>query len=81
MLSLRNMFYQLVFLVFLILNSLLSGGTTVSINYLKKWGYIRPTKELKKMFDDRREVFMEKKQNMTKKFVDKFSSSDKNKKS
>lgn len=38
------------------------GGTTVSINYLKKWGYIKPvpTKhELKEMYTERKENFME----------------------
>lgn len=38
------------------------GGTTVSINYLKKWGYIKPvpTKdELKEIYTERKENFME----------------------
>ncbi|KAF2903711.1 hypothetical protein ILUMI_02468 [Ignelater luminosus] len=38
------------------------GGTTVSINYLKHWGYIKPvpsTDQLKEMYKERRENFME----------------------
>ncbi|KAF4525727.1 hypothetical protein B566_EDAN015241 [Ephemera danica] len=36
------------------------GGTTLSINYLKRWGYIKPmpTKtQLKEMFEERRDNF------------------------
>ncbi|KAL1123847.1 hypothetical protein AAG570_001618 [Ranatra chinensis] len=43
------------------------GGTTLSINYLKEWGYIKPMpkrEELKKIFNDKRESFIERKSNM-----------------
>ncbi|CAH1982121.1 unnamed protein product [Acanthoscelides obtectus] len=36
------------------------GGTTVSINYLKKWGYIKPVpskEKLKEMYHDKKETF------------------------
>lgn len=38
------------------------GGTTVSINYLKKWGYIKPVpskKELKEMYLEKKENLMD----------------------
>lgn len=38
------------------------GGTTVSINYLKKWGYIKPvpsTEELKEMYKEKKENLMD----------------------
>lgn len=38
------------------------GGTTVSINYLKKWGYIKPVptkEELKEMYFERKENLIE----------------------
>nr|CAH7712210.1 unnamed protein product [Callosobruchus chinensis] len=36
------------------------GGTTISINYLKKWGYIKPVpsrERLKEMYHDKKEIF------------------------
>nr|CAI5860203.1 unnamed protein product [Callosobruchus analis] len=36
------------------------GGTTISINYLKKWGYIKPVpsrERLKEMYQDKKEMF------------------------
>ncbi|CAH0556939.1 unnamed protein product [Brassicogethes aeneus] len=38
------------------------GGTTVSINYLKKWGYIKPVpskEELKEMYQEKKENLLE----------------------
>lgn len=38
------------------------GGTTISINYLKKWGYIKPVptkEELKEMYLERKENIIE----------------------
>jgi len=38
------------------------GGTTISINYLKEWGYIKPVPsrtQLKEMYKERRENIME----------------------
>lgn len=38
------------------------GGTTLSINYLKKWGYIKPvptTDRLKEMYKERKDNIME----------------------
>lgn len=38
------------------------GGTTISINYLKRWGYIKPVPsadQLKEMYKERRENIME----------------------
>nr|CAH7712212.1 unnamed protein product [Callosobruchus chinensis] len=35
------------------------GGTTISINYLKKWGYIKPvpsTEKLKEIYQDKKEI-------------------------
>lgn len=43
------------------------GGTTISINYLKKWGYIKPmpSKErLKEMYAETREGMKEKRENL-----------------
>lgn len=43
------------------------GGTTVSINYLKKWGYIKPmpSKErLKEIYTETREGMKEKRENL-----------------
>lgn len=40
------------------------GGTTISINYLKKWGYIKPVpskEKLKEMYKERKENLKEKK--------------------
>ena len=36
------------------------GGTTVSINYLKKWGYIKPVPSPEKL----KEMYLEKKDNL-----------------
>lgn len=36
------------------------GGTTVSINYLKKWGYIKPVPSTERM----KEIYREKKENL-----------------
>uniref|UniRef100_A0A6P7HGZ0 Uncharacterized protein C18orf19 homolog A-like n=1 Tax=Diabrotica virgifera virgifera TaxID=50390 RepID=A0A6P7HGZ0_DIAVI len=38
------------------------GGTTISINYLKKWGYIKPVPSAERM----KEIYQEKKENITK---------------
>lgn len=38
------------------------GGTTISINYLKRWGYIKPVPsadQLKEMYKERRENIIE----------------------
>ncbi|KAI4464676.1 hypothetical protein MML48_3g00016030 [Holotrichia oblita] len=38
------------------------GGTTISINYLKNWGYIKPVpsaQELKNMYTERRDNILE----------------------
>ncbi|XP_063216080.1 uncharacterized protein C18orf19 homolog A isoform X2 [Bacillus rossius redtenbacheri] len=40
------------------------GGTTLSINYLRKWGYIKPIpprEKLKEMYDEKKENLMERK--------------------
>lgn len=36
------------------------GGTTVSINYLRKWGYIKPVPSTERM----KEIYREKKENL-----------------
>lgn len=36
------------------------GGTTISINYLKKWGYIKPVPSTERM----KEIYREKKENL-----------------
>ncbi|XP_056639412.1 uncharacterized protein C18orf19 homolog A [Diorhabda sublineata] len=38
------------------------GGTTISINYLKKWGYIKPVPSAERM----KEIYQEKKETITK---------------
>lgn len=45
-------------------NFFFTGGTTISINYLKKWGYIKPVpskEKLKEMYKERKENLKEKK--------------------
>nr|CAD7574696.1 unnamed protein product [Timema californicum] len=45
------------------------GGTTVSINYLKKWGYIKPIPardKLKEMYQERKDNLLEKKDTLMK---------------
>ena len=45
---------------------IVAGGTTISINYLKKWGYIKPMlkkEDLKKMLEDKKVSFRKKKEN------------------
>ncbi|XP_060527912.1 uncharacterized protein C18orf19 homolog A isoform X2 [Cylas formicarius] len=46
------------------------GGTTVSIQYLKKWGYIKPTKELKEMYQEKKQSMKETKENIMEKVYD-----------
>lgn len=43
------------------------GGTTVAINYLKKWGYIKPMpkkEQLKAMYLEQKDILLEKKQQL-----------------
>ncbi|KAK4327229.1 hypothetical protein Pmani_002285 [Petrolisthes manimaculis] len=50
------------------------GGTTISINYLKKHGYIKPVpspEQLKEMYEDKREEFIEKKEEIVEKYQEK----------
>uniref|UniRef100_A0A1B6DDW0 DUF1279 domain-containing protein n=1 Tax=Clastoptera arizonana TaxID=38151 RepID=A0A1B6DDW0_9HEMI len=50
------------------------GGTTISINYLKHWGYIKPMpskEQLKVMYKEKKESFQEKRQEMKDKFEEK----------
>ncbi|XP_047498704.1 uncharacterized protein C18orf19 homolog B-like isoform X1 [Penaeus chinensis] len=50
------------------------GGTTLSINYLKKRGYIKPvpsSEQLKEMYEGKREEFIEKKEEMREKYQEK----------
>ncbi|CAH1183279.1 unnamed protein product [Phaedon cochleariae] len=42
------------------------GGTTISINYLKKWGYIKPVPSKERM----KELYMEKKDTLSKSMLD-----------
>ncbi|KAK9510555.1 hypothetical protein O3M35_005307 [Rhynocoris fuscipes] len=52
------------------------GGTTISINYLKKWGYIKPIikkKELQKMISDKRESLRERRIALKNKVMYKFN--------
>lgn len=47
------------------------GGTTISINYLKKRGYIKPvpsSEQLKEMYEGKREEFIEKKDEIVEKY-------------
>lgn len=44
----------------------ISGGTTISINYLKEWGYIKPIpkkEEFQKMLEEKRVSFRKKRDN------------------
>lgn len=43
------------------------GGTTISINYLKKWGYIKPVPSTERM----KEIYREKKENLIETFQEK----------
>lgn len=43
------------------------GGTTVSINYLRRWGYIKPVpskEKLKEIYADKKEQIIEKGQTL-----------------
>ncbi|XP_042242325.1 uncharacterized protein C18orf19 homolog A-like isoform X1 [Homarus americanus] len=50
------------------------GGTTIAINYLKKYGYIRPvpsSEKLKEMYEGKREELIEKKEEIVGKYQEK----------
>uniref|UniRef100_A0A1B6HH03 DUF1279 domain-containing protein n=1 Tax=Homalodisca liturata TaxID=320908 RepID=A0A1B6HH03_9HEMI len=60
------------------------GGTTVSINYLKKWGYIKPVpskERLKELFEDQKEMIKEKGQTMKDNMLQTFKPTESKKKS
>ncbi|KAG8333820.1 hypothetical protein J6590_102622 [Homalodisca vitripennis] len=57
------------------------GGTTVSINYLKKWGYIKPVpskERLKELFEDQKEMIKEKGQTMKDNMLQTFKPTENN---
>jgi len=52
------------------------GGTTISINYLKKWGYIKPMpkkSEMMKLIEDKRDSFREHKAHMKERVIGKLT--------
>uniref|UniRef100_A0A1B6L6X1 DUF1279 domain-containing protein n=1 Tax=Graphocephala atropunctata TaxID=36148 RepID=A0A1B6L6X1_9HEMI len=57
------------------------GGTTVSINYLKKWGYIKPVpskERLKELFVDKKEIIKERGQTMKDNMMQTFKPTENN---
>lgn len=56
------------------MNNLVLGGTTLSIKYLRDWGYIKPIPpkdKIKEMIHEKKDILLEKKEHLKTRYKEK----------